>query len=56
MLTASHQLSSGTPREELGKGLKELKAFTTPWEEQGLPGTTPSTKKGHMEAPVAPDA
>lgn len=29
----------------MGKRLKELKAFTTPWEERELPGTTPSTKK-----------
>jgi len=28
------RLSTGIPREELEKGLKELKMFTTPWEEQ----------------------
>jgi hypothetical protein len=34
ILTATIRLSPGTPMEEIGKGLKELKGFTTPQEEQ----------------------
>jgi hypothetical protein len=33
MLVANHW-SMGTPVEELGEGLKELKEFAVPWEEQ----------------------
>jgi hypothetical protein len=30
ILTATHQIEPGTPIEELGEELKELKGFTTP--------------------------
>jgi hypothetical protein len=44
---------------ELEKGLKDLKGFATPKEEQNinnleLPGTKPQTKKIHMPGPMAP--
>jgi hypothetical protein len=55
MLTANLWIKQGDPMEELEKGLKELKGFATPEEEQqyqptgtppppGLPGTKPPTK------------
>jgi len=31
----------GTPMEELGKGLKEIKGFTTPQEQQQFKTTNP---------------
>jgi hypothetical protein len=34
-------LSVGTPVEELEKGLKELKGFAAPYEEQHQPGPSP---------------
>jgi hypothetical protein len=30
VLTVNHQMSQGTPVEELGEGIKELKGITTP--------------------------
>ena len=53
MLTVNHLTEHGVPTEELGEGLKELKGFATPWEEQqyqptrspNLPGTKPPTKE-----------
>jgi len=34
MNTCTTGLSTRTPKEKLGQGLKELKGFATPWEEQ----------------------
>ena len=51
MLAATIALNAGSPVEELEKGLKELKGFATPYEEQyqppspELPGTKPPTKE-----------
>jgi hypothetical protein len=54
MLTANHQIKQGTPVEELGEGLKELKGFKNPigratistkQTPPELPGTKPPTKE-----------
>jgi hypothetical protein len=39
-MLAANQLSTGSPIEELEKGLKELKGFATPQEEQYQPTIT----------------
>ena len=57
------ELNTESPMEELEKGLKELKGFAAPLEEQQY--EPPSTSKGprdktinqrvHMDLPMAPD-
>ena len=48
-------LSTGSPMEELEKGLKELNGFATPWEEQQYESTKPPELPGTtMEGPMAP--
>jgi hypothetical protein len=39
MLTVNHLTEEGTPVEELGEGLKELKEFATNWTPPEFPGT-----------------
>ena len=52
MLAVNHWTECRVPVEELGEGLKELKGFAAPQEEQQfqpdlseLPGTKPPTKE-----------
>jgi hypothetical protein len=39
MLIANHLTEQGTPKEELGTGLKDLKGFASPLEEQQYQST-----------------
>jgi hypothetical protein len=49
-------MSVGSPLTELGDGMKEMKGFTSPWEEQQyqpkLPGAKQPTKDYTLKDPL----